>query len=171
MNKKTLVYSLMFLSFVALAGTGMAMAADNVKTKNLTTDKTTCDCGYNGLGNSFRGGQMVGGPDLEIKAEILGMMVEDLQTSLDEGKKFDEIAQERGIDIETMRTKSQEAMQVKMQERLAQDVIDGKITQAQADEMIANMGNGRMNGSHKNFPKGEGRGKNFRQPETGEVVE
>ncbi|MFA7662725.1 MAG: hypothetical protein WCX88_02305, partial [Patescibacteria group bacterium] len=116
MNKKTVVYSLMFLSFIALAGTGIAFAADSTKAKD-TTNSSTCNCAK-GEGMR-RSGLMMGegGPDIEVKAEVLGMTADDLKTSLEAGKKFSELVSEKGLDLETVKTQIQEVMKTKMQER------------------------------------------------------
>ncbi len=65
-------------------------------------------------------------------AEALGMTTTDLQTALDSGKTFQQIATEKGITAELL----QQKLQAIHKTRLDAQVAAGTITQAQADEML-----------------------------------
>src|SRR3972149_5665644 len=66
-------------------------------------------------------------------AEALGLTLDELNAELAAGKTPFVIAQEKGIDF----AKVQEAMQAAHAEALKQAVDDGKLTQEQADWMLA----------------------------------
>jgi hypothetical protein len=68
-------------------------------------------------------------------AGALGMSVDDLNKELQSGKTLAQIAQEKNISTD----KLQEAMLKAQSDVLAQAVKDGKLTQAQADQMLALM--------------------------------
>ncbi|OPX86813.1 MAG: hypothetical protein A4E53_02845 [Pelotomaculum sp. PtaB.Bin104] len=89
------------------------------------------------VGFGFLGGK--GGPygrgpglNLEQMAGVLGMTAEELKAELDAGKKFEDIANAQGLTMEQFKEKMKEARQAE----IAQAVADGKLTQAQADEML-----------------------------------
>jgi ribosomal protein S20 len=64
-------------------------------------------------------------------AQALGMMVEELQAALAEGKSLSTLMGEKGLDAATVR----ENLQAAYQAAIAQAVKDGVITQEQADAM------------------------------------
>jgi hypothetical protein len=93
-----------------------------------------------------RGGRMGGFKgglpcNQEWLAEQLGMTVDELQAELEAGKTVDELAEEKGIDLEAVRVEA-------MKERIQQAVEDGTITQEQADWMLEGLEQGFMPGGH-----------------------
>ena len=64
-------------------------------------------------------------------AEALGLSVEELKTAREAGKTPRDLAQEQGVDPETVRT----AMEAYRTEALAQAVTEGILTQEQADRI------------------------------------
>ncbi|MBT9130664.1 MAG: hypothetical protein DDT40_00588 [candidate division WS2 bacterium] len=95
---------------------------------------------YGMMGN-FQGGMfgLRSGERLEYmlqkKATILGITVEELKKELNSGKTFLDLAKARGITEEQLRAKMLEFQKVRLQEL----VIAGRITQEQADQMLAAM--------------------------------
>lgn len=77
---------------------------------------------------------------IEQKAEMLDISVDELKTKLATGQTSCAIAEEAGIDKETLREKMREARQERLQNRLQFLVEDGRITQEQADERLETMG-------------------------------
>ncbi len=75
------------------------------------------------------------GLDLQRAAQALGMTEADLQTELSNGKTLAQIAQERGVATQTL----VDALLNQAKADLAQRVADGKITQAQADQMLTDL--------------------------------
>ena len=110
----------------------------------------------NGRGPSDGRGFGFGDAELEAAAGVLGMTTDELSSALDDGQTLLEIADEAGVDIEDVHAAIQAVHETEMRERIAQDVADGTITQAQADWMLEGMGNGYMLG--KGGPGGFGRG-------------
>ena len=72
---------------------------------------------------------------IAVAADKLGMTVDELQTQLKDGKTIADLATEKGVDLQTI----VDAFIAARQETLSQAVADGKITQAQADQMLENM--------------------------------
>lgn len=71
-----------------------------------------------------------GGPGLAVAAKALGMDADALRTELRSGKTIAQVAQEKGVDVQTVI----DAIVADMRQHLAQGVQDGRLTQAQADE-------------------------------------
>ncbi len=88
------------------------------------------------------GGLHGGGPDhhgafadLDAAATYLGVTAEELRTDLDSGKTLAEIATADGKTVDGL----VQALASSAKERLAADVEAGRLTQAQADEMSADL--------------------------------
>ncbi len=85
-------------------------------------------------------GRMMGlgaGIDLQVAAQALGMSEADLRTELESGKTLAQVAQEKGVATQTL----VDALLAEPKADLAQQVTDGKITQAEADKILANLTN------------------------------
>lgn len=74
-----------------------------------------------------------GGPGLEAMAEAIGISEDELRTALEDGSTPAEVAEENGVDRETLI----DAVVASMEEHLAQGVEDGRLTQEEADEKLA----------------------------------
>jgi len=72
---------------------------------------------------------------VHIVAETLGMPEQDLIAALRDGQSVAQVAEEQGVALETV----VEALLAPRREALAQQVAEGKLTQAEADEMLAEM--------------------------------
>lgn len=80
-----------------------------------------------GMGDrGFGGGQAI----FDAAAKALGLSTADLQTQLRSGQTLEAIAKTKNVDIKTV----QAAMLAALKTQLDQDLKDGRITQAQADE-------------------------------------
>ena len=82
------------------------------------------------------GGPGMGGPgaQLTVVAKALGIEESALQTELQAGKTLSDVAASKGVALSVV----SDALLTEEKTRLAQAVTDGKITQAQADERLAN---------------------------------
>lgn len=83
-------------------------------------------------------GRMMGlgaGIDLQTAAQALGMTEADLQNELQGGKTLAQVAQEKGVATQTL----VDALLAEPKADLAQQVTGGKITQAQADQILADL--------------------------------
>jgi hypothetical protein len=94
-------------------------------------------------------------------AEALGMTPEELQTAIQNGQTIEEIAAEKGVDLEAFQAAQQAEHLAQSQERLAQAVEDGKLTQAEADAKLAEIQTAIQNGERPEFggrggPEGHG---------------
>ncbi|MDQ1565338.1 MAG: hypothetical protein QOF96_218, partial [Actinomycetota bacterium] len=78
-----------------------------------------------------------GGPgfgNLDAAAKALGMTTDELRTALDGGKTVAGIAKDKGIEV----AKVADALVADLKSHLDAEVKDGELTQAQADELLAN---------------------------------
>jgi hypothetical protein len=97
--------------------------------------------GGRGAGRGMMGGgygPMMGGSAnslVAVAAEKLDMTVADVQAQLQAGKTIAALAEEKGIDVQTI----VDAFLAQRQEWLTQAVAEGRLTQAQADQMMENM--------------------------------
>ena len=81
-----------------------------------------------------------GGPhgrlDLETAATALGMTEDELRTALEtDGTSLAQVAEDQGVEVGTL----VDALVKAEQERIAQAVEDGRLTQEQADEWLADL--------------------------------
>ena len=74
----------------------------------------------------------MGGAPIGLAAETLGMTAEDLMAEIQAGKSIAEVAEKQGVDVQ----KIVDAYMEQLEERLAQAVENGRITQEQADSML-----------------------------------
>jgi len=72
-----------------------------------------------------------GGP-IAAAAKALDMTLEELQAEMQDGKSIAALAEEKGVELDTIA----DAYVEQMSDHLAQAVTDGKITQEQADQMV-----------------------------------
>ena len=90
-----------------------------------------------------------GGP-LAAAANALDMTVEELLAEMQDGKSIAALAEEKGVELDTIA----DAYVEQMSEQLAQAVADGKMTQEQVDHMVE-MARERIQGMlDKTWPEG-----------------
>ena len=70
-----------------------------------------------------------------VAADALDMTADELSAELKDGKSIADVANERGVDPQTIA----DSILAGLKDRLAQAVADGKITQEQADQMLSRM--------------------------------
>ncbi len=70
------------------------------------------------------------------QAELTGLSIDEIKNAWAEGKKMNELLEEKGIDPETIRTKMKAQHEEKMKEQMQTLVASGVITQEQADKRI-----------------------------------
>ncbi|NEK56478.1 hypothetical protein GCU56_01130 [Geodermatophilus sabuli] len=127
------------------AGTAASSAADRVRDAltglvtdgSLTqeqADEVATTLAEAGLGE--RGGHGGSRLDLSAAATALGMDEAGLRTALDvDGATLASVAEDRGVPVDTLVSALTEAAQ----ERIAQAVAEGRLTQEQADERLADL--------------------------------
>jgi polyhydroxyalkanoate synthesis regulator phasin len=87
-----------------------------------------------GLGRGGQhGGDRIG---LETAADALGLTEAELRTALEpDGTSLADVAQAQGVDVDTL----VDALVQAQQDRIAQAVEDGRLTQAEADQRLADL--------------------------------
>ncbi|HST81059.1 MAG TPA: hypothetical protein VLL08_04935 [Kineosporiaceae bacterium] len=117
--------------------------------------------GRGGPGGGGFGGHRGGGHDLSTAATALGMTEADLRTALGSGKTLAAVAKEKSVSVDTLIS----ALVKAEKERIAKEVTDKKITQAQADERLADLTKrvtDRVNSTRPTRPgRPDGAGKGF----------
>jgi uncharacterized membrane protein len=138
MTKKRLVLlggvALIVVLVASLAGATLVSADEP------TTTPETHSRGR-GLGRGV-GGQA----GLEAVAELLGMTADELSTQLWGGKTLADLADEAGVDLQTLRdaveAANRAAMETAVQDAIEQALEDGYITQEQADWLLEGLEQG-----------------------------
>lgn len=114
---------------MTLAGLGIAMAQTG-QTDNPTSTTAPAD-GARRHGHGRHGP----GPGLAAAAGAIGISEDDLVTALRSGQSVAQVAQSRGVDVQ----KVIDAIVADARTRLAEKVQAGDLTQAQADEKLADL--------------------------------
>lgn len=97
-------------------------------------DEVAATLGEAGIG--ARGGHHGGRLDLGAAATALDMTEEELRTALEaEGATLAQVAEDQGVEVEAL----VDALVQAHEERIAQAVEDGRLTQEQADERLADL--------------------------------
>ncbi|MEY2421351.1 MAG: hypothetical protein QOI95_1418 [Acidimicrobiaceae bacterium] len=119
----------------ALLGPGVATAQSSSSSDS--SSSTAPALPGPGPGPGHRGGPHGphGGPDLSVVAGAIGISEADLQTALQSGKSMADVATANNVDPQ----KVIDALVADAQTKLAAQVASGEITQAQADEMSADL--------------------------------
>ncbi|WP_158544752.1 hypothetical protein [Blastococcus sp. TF02-09] len=93
---------------------------------------STLDAAGIGHGGGHRGG----GFDLSAAATALGMTEDELRTALEtDGTTLADVAADQGVEVDAL----VDALVTAQQERIAAAVEDGRLTQEQADERLADL--------------------------------
>jgi hypothetical protein len=85
-----------------------------------------------GPGGMHRGGR---GPGLEAAAEAIGISEDELRTALADGASLAEVAADHGVDVETLA----DALVAEATARLDEAVADGRLTESEAAERVADL--------------------------------
>ena len=134
------------LAVPALADTGPAGSAVDRITEALSglvsdgsitqeqADEVASTLDEAGIGHG--GGHRGGGFDLSAAATALGMTEDELRTALEtDGTTLADVAGDQGVEVDAL----VDALVTAQQERIAAAVEDGRITQEQADERLADL--------------------------------
>ncbi len=125
---------------------GLVVGVGSTFAQGPSTAAGTCPYGYEpgtGLAASFGGraqrggfgGQFGAGSTPGIVARTLGISVDDLLVELQGGKSIAQVAEEHGVALDNVVN----AIVAEREAALAQAVAEGRLTQEQADLMLANM--------------------------------
>jgi hypothetical protein len=101
----------------------------------------------------------------DAAAEALGLTPNELFVKLhDEGKTLSEVAEEQGVDVETLEEAMDASRVETMRERIQQAVEDGDLSQEEADWLLEGLDKGFTGGRHggaMGFGGAFGRGHGF----------
>jgi hypothetical protein len=84
-------------------------------------------------GEHGRGGK--GGAGVEVAAQALGMTADELHTALKGGQTLAQIAESKGVDVQVV----VDALVASATNQINEKVASGELTQAEADEKLANV--------------------------------
>ena len=114
--------------------------------------------GHGGPGGHDGHGGHGGGRGLDVAAEALGMTHEELHTALEaEGATLAQVAEDRGVAVDPL----VDALVTEEQEGIAQAVEDGRLTQEEADQRLADLEarvTDRVESTWEDHRRGGGRG-------------
>ena len=135
--RKTLI-ALLTTGSLALTGFGTITAANTATpTKATASTRPVRHQGFGGSGFGMHG-------DDTALANLFGITPEELKIELKSGKKLQDIAAAHNVTADQLKQfmdTQRQNMLATMKTKLAQEVTDGKITQAQMDQMVARMTN------------------------------
>ena len=100
----------------------------------------------NGRGPGEGHGFGLGQPELEAAAKALGMKTSELTTALQAGKTLEQLASEKGVDIQKVKDAINAAHRDEVRAQIKQAVTDGKMTQAKADWLVEGLDKGFLDG-------------------------
>jgi hypothetical protein len=84
--------------------------------------------------------------ELDAAAKALGMTSDDLSTALKAGKTIDQLATDKGVDVQTVRDAIKAVRNDEMRAQIKQAVADGKMTQEKADWLLEGLDKGFLDG-------------------------
>ena len=84
-------------------------------------------------GKHGRGGK--GGPGMDVAAQALGMTADELHTALKGGQKLAQVAESKGVNVQVV----VDALVASATNHINEEVASGELTQAEADEKLANV--------------------------------
>jgi len=127
-----------------------------------TPSRPTTPKGWFGWGRGFGFGMRGGNSwqNFDAVAKALGLTPEQLFTELHSGKTLDEIAKEKGVDLQKVYDAMKASQIEAFKAEIEQAVKDGKLTREQADWMLKGLELGMMPGGH-GMGRGFGRGFGF----------
>ena len=76
-----------------------------------------------------------GGPGLEVAAQSLGMSADELHTALKGGQTLAQVAADKGVNVQVV----VDALVASATNHINEEVASGELTQAEADEKLANV--------------------------------
>ncbi len=102
----------------------------------------------NGFGQGPRGGHGfgLGQEELAAAAKVFGMTTDELSTALYNGNTLQELATQKGVDIQKVNDAITTAHREEMRTQIQQAVTAGTMTQAKADWLLQGLDKGYLDG-------------------------
>jgi hypothetical protein len=95
-----------------------------------------------GDGHGFGLGQV----ELEAAAKALGMTTDELSSALQSGKTLEQLATDKGVDLQTVQDAINAAHREEIRSRIQQGLTDGTISQEKADWLLEGLDKGFLDG-------------------------
>jgi hypothetical protein len=147
------ITKIILVSVILLGVIGVAVISSNALAKEQTQTINVNVCGSEFLGGKHVGSGLRGGmfsqSGLDAAAKLLGITVDELQTQLRAGANLADLADDSGVDLQTLRDAVESAQKAELKNELQQSVSDGDLTQAEADWMIKGIDAGYSQGFGK----------------------
>lgn len=162
MKKKiSIIVASLMLVFVLVGaiGASVAYAQDDTPPTPPTGGPTGAPEDGRGPHRGFLRGAM-----LEAAATALNMTTDELTTALQSGQTLEQIAEEAGVDIETVKSAVNAARDVEIRARIEQGLADGNLSQEKADWLLEGLEKGFLDGPGFGFGGPHGPGKDGEPP-------
>ncbi len=175
LSKKYLIFGgLVVLALGLGVVTSRALAQDtgpNSQTGSTSQDNGISEDSARALrpGKSGRGG-LGSTAELEASAAVLGMTSDELKTQLQAGAILADLADEAGVDLQTLRDAVEAARLEELKANIAQAVTDGEMTQAEADWRLKGLEAGYTKGLGKSLLSTRGSLKDAQMAAAAEVL-
>ena len=141
---------LLVVGALVIALTGTALAQEEAPT-------TPAPKGFGWHGKSPSFGRAMGGQvGLEAAAEALDITADELSTQLWGGKTLADLAEEKGVDLQDVQDAVVAAQEEAMRASIEEAVVDGKLSQENADWLLEGLDKGFLGG--RGFGGCHGRG-------------
>ena len=106
-------------------------------------------------------GPGLGQPELDAAAKALGMTSDELSTALQSGKTLEQIASDKGVDLQKVTDAINAAHREEVRTRIQQGVTDGTISQDKANWLLEGLDKGYLDGPGFGFGFGGHHGPGF----------
>lgn len=103
----------------------------------------------------------MGQPELEAAAKALGMTTADLSSALQSGKTLEQLASEKGVDLQTVKDAINAAHREEVRSRIQQGLSNGTISQEKANWLLEGLDKGFLDGPGLGFGFGGPHGPGF----------
>ena len=157
-NKKFVVISGLLVALLVVGAIGVL----GVRSVYAQTPPTTPVPG-NQAGPGVGRGHGLGQPELDAAAKALGMTSTDLSSALQSGKTLEQVATEKGVDIQKVKDAITAVQREELRTRIQQGVSDGTISQDKANWLLEGLDKGYLDGPGFGFGFGGHHGHGFGQ--------
>ncbi len=101
---------------------------------------------FHGRGPGDGHGFGLGQPELEAAAKALSMTTDELSSALQSGKTLEQLATDKGVDLQTVQDAINAAHREEVRSRIQQGLTDGTISQEKADWLLEGLDKGFLDG-------------------------
>lgn len=157
-NKKLVLTGGLLVALLVVGAIGML----GVRSVYAQTPPTTPVPG-NQTGPGVGRGHGLRQPELDAAAKALGMTSTDLSSALQGGKTLEQVAPEKGVDIQKVRDAITAVQREELRTRIQQGVSDGTISQDKANWLLEGLDKGYLDGPGFGFGFGGHHGHGFGQ--------